>query len=277
MIHVTVLVENTARKRGLLAEHGLSVFIETGERRILFDTGQSGIALHNARVLGCPIDKVDAVVLSHGHYDHTGGLKTVLESAGNPKIYAHPAAFKPKYACNEEYVSRPIGFPGTDERFFRNVEQQNVPTVEPTRIGEGIFVTGEIPRVTAFEDTGGPFFLDEACSQPDPLLDDQSFFFETSQGIVVLLGCAHAGVINTLLHIRTLTGHKHIHAVLGGMHLLSASRERMNGTIDGLRRFSPDHLGPAHCTGRKATSTLFRAFGKRCAPYLAGTRLAFQR
>ncbi len=274
-MHITVLVENTARKRGLLAEHGLSVYIETGDRRILFDTGQSGIAVHNARILGCPIDQVDAVVLSHGHYDHTGGLKRVLESAGNPKVYAHPAAFRPKYACDEKNVSRPIGMPDVDEDFLRKMEYNSVSTIEPTRIGNGIFVTGEIPRVTAFEDTGGPFFLDEACSEPDSILDDQALFFESSQGIVVLLGCAHAGIINSLLYIRRLTGQKPIHAVLGGMHLLSASQERMDRTIDQLRQFSPDHLGPAHCTGRKATSTLCRAFGKKCSPCLVGTQIEF--
>ncbi|MBW1683298.1 MAG: MBL fold metallo-hydrolase [Deltaproteobacteria bacterium] len=276
-ISVSVLVENTALKKGLLAEHGLSVYIEAGEQKILFDTGQSGIVLHNAKVLGHRLDRLDAVVLSHGHYDHTGGLKHVLKSCGDLKIYAHPSAFKPKFACNENGVGRSIGLPGADGGLLPNIEKLSVSTTQPTEIIEGIFVTGQIPRVTPFEDTGGPFFLDAACTQPDLMFDDQALFFNTSQGTVVLLGCAHAGVINTLVYVHELTGGKSIHAVMGGMHLLSADEERMNRTMDHFYRLDPDLLGPAHCTGRSAVFRLHASFGRKCIPFSGGTRITFTR
>ena len=141
---------------------------------------------------------------------------------------------------------------------------------------EGLFVTGEIPRQTDFEDVGGKFFLDERCQQPDPLVDDQALFFETPDGVVVLLGCAHAGVVNTMLQIERLTQGKHFHAVIGGMHLLNASPARLNATIQALRRWNVSQLVPMHCTGMLATTRLWAEFPNRCAAGGVGTQLVFR-
>ena len=272
---VTVLVENTAKSPGLLAEHGLAFWIEAGSQCILFDTGQGGVLVNNAYRLGISLSRVDAVVLSHGHYDHTGGLADALRGNRPNAIYAHPDAMKPKFARNKDGTAREIGMPYPCEQALQRCCGQLVLTEKPTLISNGLMATGPVPHVTEFEDPGGPFFLDAQCAKPDPLVDDQAVFFESTRGTVVLLGCAHAGVINTLRYVRQLTDERPVHAVLGGMHLVGASVQRLKRTIDELREMKIDRLGPAHCTGRAATAALWDALPDRCVPCHVGTQVAF--
>ena len=150
-----------------------------------------------------------------------------------------------------------------------------VSTYEPTEIADGLFVTGEIPRVTDFEDTGGPFFLDENCERPDPLIDDQALFFDSPRGTVVILGCAHAGVVNTLRYVRQLTNDKPIHAILGGLHLLWATEERVSQTVEALRALEIEHIGIAHCTGFEASGALLTALPGKCHACIAGSVVEF--
>ena len=276
-ISITILVNNTSDRRTLLAEHGWAVWIEEGKHKILFDTGQSNIIQANASILGINLSETEAIVLSRGHYDHTGGLMMVLDSASKTDVYLHPEAVKPKFGCRNDEPCRSIGMPAltalnlSEHKNIRNLIWTN----KSTEIFPDIIATGPIRRLADFEDVGGPFFLDAFGAKPDPLLDDQALFFESAKGLVVILGCAHSGVVNTLHYIAELTGQKEFFTVLGGMHLISASPERIEQTIEAFRIHNVQRIGTAHCTGAKATTKLWEAFPKKCFSCSVGTRLEF--
>jgi 7,8-dihydropterin-6-yl-methyl-4-(beta-D-ribofuranosyl)aminobenzene 5'-phosphate synthase len=272
---ITVLVENTASGPGLLAEHGLAYWIEYDDRRVLMDSGQGGVLMSNAYKLGIRLTEIDALVLSHGHYDHTGGVAEALKTNQSVTVYVHPAVFAHKYARKTDGSARQIGLPDATETVLQSLCDRLVYTERPTPVADRLTVTGPVPRLTDFEDTGGPFFLNHACTKPDPLEDDQAVFFDTLEGTVVLLGCAHSGVINTLHYIRQLTDNRPIHAVIGGMHLVNASPQRIERTIEELRKIGVERLAPAHCTGMPATVALWNAFPGRCQSCPVGTRFEF--
>jgi 7,8-dihydropterin-6-yl-methyl-4-(beta-D-ribofuranosyl)aminobenzene 5'-phosphate synthase len=273
-VTITGLAENTAQGMGLLGEHGLSLWIETPETCVLFDTGQGLALAHNAKALGIDLDCADAIVLSHGHYDHTGGLHYSLSQAPNAALFLHPSALASRFS-RREGISREIGMPLHARAAIEERRPSITWTRGPTAVGPGLFVTGPIPRRSAFEDTGGPFFLDADGTMPDPIEDDQAMWIETPGGVVVLLGCAHSGVVNTLDFIREQTGRKPLCALVGGMHLGSASDERMARTIEALSQLSIVGLWPCHCTGVTAMARLMTAFGTHCHPCGVGTRIAF--
>ncbi|MBN1392823.1 MAG: MBL fold metallo-hydrolase [Sedimentisphaerales bacterium] len=260
-IRITILVDDTASRPPLLTEHGLSLWIEYKDKRILFDTGQSNLLLKNAEKLGVDLSMTDAIVISHGHYDHTGGLPAVLKLATNAAIYFHPAAVKPKYSC-KEFKARPIGMPEAAKQAIKN--RKVIWTEKPLQLCNGVTLTGQIPRKNDFEDVGGAFFVDENCHIPDNLLDDQALFIESPNGLIVVLGCAHSGAVNTLNYVTKLTGQDHIYAVIGGMHLLNANKNRMERTIEAFKKYGIEKIVPLHCTGSKAIEYLRESFPDKC-------------
>ena len=274
---ITILVENTVHARGLLAEHGLSFHLQVGQRSLLFDTGQSDLFLHNALKLRLSLAGAEAIVLSHGHNDHTGGLKAAHQAAPQARLFLHRAALAQKFVRDPDGTTRSIGMDPATAEAIPKAATGVVWTSKPAEVLDGIFVTGEIPRQNTFEDTGGPFFRDSAGAHPDPLLDDQALYFDTKDGLVVLLGCAHSGVVNTLEYVLHLTGGRPIHSILGGLHLLKASPERMDKTIAAFRRLDLQRLAPAHCTGLPALAQLWTAFPGRCAPCAVASTFSFRR
>lgn len=276
-IWVTVLVENSVHGRQLQGEHGLAFHLRTDRGQMVFDAGQSELVARNAPLLGVDLDAVQAIALSHGHYDHTGGLATLRNLAPRARLFLHPDALINRFSGQPDGSTREVGLPDAARAVVCEGGEAVVWTRAATEVIDGVFLTGEIPRETAFEDTGGRFYLDEAGTQPDPLLDDQALFFDTTEGVVVLLGCAHAGVVNTLRHIGRLTQGRPVRAVLGGFHLLSASEARLQATLEALAALDVRMIGAAHCTGPAATARLWAAFPDRCCTCAVGSAFRFQR
>ncbi len=256
-LKITVVVDNTASGE-LLAEHGLAYYIECDGKRIFFDSGQGNVIEHNCNKLNIDPLRANAFVLSHGHYDHTGGIKYLAEHfSDNVKVYIHPAAFDKRYAKDEEKY-RYIGISKENKKWIRSKDDQHLFFTEaPTEIFENVWVTGEIPRIHRIEKIEYRFCLNKDINQHDDLPDDQSMFFYTEKGIVVLLGCCHSGIGNTLDYISELTGKKKIYAVIGGMHLKNVSRKRLDFTTDVLVKYKVKKFAPCHCTGQKSTAYLF--------------------
>ncbi len=266
LISVAVLVDDVASEK-VGAEHGLALWLVCDDKCILFDTGQSDLLMENAARMAVDLPGTDAVVISHGHYDHTGGLPDALDVAPEATVYFHPAALDPKYSLKGTRV-KSIGIQNTT---LKKLQDSRVTrTAVATPVFPGIMVTGQVSRVNEFEDAGGAFYLDQECNRADDVLDDQALFIKTSKGLVIVIGCAHAGIINIIEHIHRLTGIERVHALIGGMHLLNAGDERIGETIKALKRWHIEKLYPLHCTGKKAIGMLHRHFGKKCVQCRAG-------
>ncbi|PKN56055.1 MAG: MBL fold metallo-hydrolase [Deltaproteobacteria bacterium HGW-Deltaproteobacteria-14] len=273
-LRITLLVDNSAPE-GLVAEHGFAAWIEVGGLRVLFDTGQGAALAPNAAALGVDLSDADVVVLSHGHYDHGGALAGVLAVAHRAQVYAHPAATRARYSVRGG-VPRAINIPSSAVAALRGLDPGRLVAVTgPTRIAPGVGLTGPIARATAYEDPGGPFFLDPAATSPDLIEDDQALWIATARGVVVVTGCGHAGVINTLRCAQAQSGEERVRAIIGGFHLVHASPARMSATAAALEGLAPALVAPCHCTSAPATEHLAEALGDVVAPPRVGTVFTF--
>lgn len=273
-IEITILVDNRAAP-GLMAEHGLSLWIETGEQRILFDTGQGAALVPNAWALGVDLAEADILVLSHGHYDHVGGIPQVLRRARKLEIYCHPGVVLPRYAIRDG-AARAIHMPKDSSSALDRFPLERLHWIQnPVSLPGDVGLTGPVPRESGFEDTGGAFFLDREGRQADPIEDDLALWIRTDEGLVVCVGCCHAGLLNTLNRVQKLNDGMRIRAVIGGLHLLNAGRERLDRTVAALLALDPDLVIPCHCTGEDASAVLLNALGSKGKPGSAGMRCRF--
>jgi len=271
-IRITTLSENTAN-HGFLAEWGISILVEADGLRILVDTGLSFSAVHNAELLGIDLSTIDRVVISHGHADHTGGIREVLRRSGEIQIIGHPDIWTSKYVRRSEETEQYCGIPFSREELESLGAHFNLET-KPVYINDRIMTTGEIPMLTSYEKIENNLFVKEGgILQPDKLADDLALIINTDFGLVVILGCAHRGIINTLRHAQSLTGNETVYAVIGGTHLYRASEERIEKTIADLKQMGIQKLGVSHCTGFLAASRLAGEFKDVFFLNNAGTRL----
>jgi len=260
-IKITTLSENTAAMPGVLAEWGLSVLVDTGEAKVLFDTGASSSVPHNVRIMGVELSQIDRIALSHGHYDHTGGLMGVLRQAGKPiDIVAHPDMWANKYAKAGDF-ERYIGIPFKRED-LEAIGASFTLSEGPVWITDNIVTTGEVPMVTEYEEIEPMMQVKEDDRfLPDPFRDDQALVVKTELGLVVILGCAHRGAINTVIRAREVTGVEQVHTVIGGTHLVRASEERITLTAAALQEMGVQRVGVSHCTGLNSSVLLAQQLG----------------
>ena len=271
-MQITTLVEDTVNKPGLLAEHGLSVLLETEDEAILFDTGQGHALFHNVTKMGIDLSKVGKIVLSHGHSDHTGGLGDALKASEGAHVYGHPNVFDAKYS-KRKCEQRSIGIPYTRECLQLRGAKLHL-NKEPVQIADGIQTTGEIRRQTDFE-----IVHDRLCVMRDGMLmkddlpDDLSLIVAGREGVTVIFGCGHSGVINTLIQVRRMIGDTPISMVVGGIHLIDATEDRIDRTVHDLKEFNIGRLALCHCTGMLAMMKLYKAFGDKLLFNHVGTQI----
>jgi 7,8-dihydropterin-6-yl-methyl-4-(beta-D-ribofuranosyl)aminobenzene 5'-phosphate synthase len=265
-IRITILCENLVGKLVGSGEHGFSAFIETDQGNYLFDTGSGRSIVPNSLTLNKDLKSIKKIFLSHGHYDHTGGLSEVLKLKGKVEVHAHPHVFLDRIAVLKEddrEIKRFIGI-RYKKRYLESLGANFVFNNAFAEIAKGIFLTGEVPRKTSFEKQDPRLFSEiDGKTTQDLFLDDQSLILDTDKGMVLILGCAHSGMINIINHAINKMGKENFYAILGGTHLDFLSPEQLEESIRSLKKMKTEKIGVSHCTGMRAAFRLHQEFGDR--------------
>jgi len=261
-LQLDIVCENTVgRPIAACGEHGFACLLQTSAGRWLFDTGSGETLLANLAALDLDPRNLDGIILSHGHYDHCGGLLTLLRQTGPRRVYAHPGIFSTRF-WSGQHEQRDISLPFSRHE-LEAAGAEFVFIKDFAELAPGIHFSGEIAREAALE-AGDPHLVRRSDSgdswTTDPFADDASLAIDTDKGLVILLGCAHAGLINTVEWFRRNLGEPRIHAIVGGTHLGPASDEQFSATVDYLARLEFDRLGVSHCTGQIRSAQLYAKF-----------------
>jgi len=274
---ITTLAENTAGKPYLTGEWGFCAFVETDKVNVLCDAAVGTAATSNAEWLQVDIARADKIVLSHSHFDHTEGLPLVLRKMHKEiEVIAAPDLWVGQKFSVDGRV-RPklfIGIPYT-RPFLENWGAHFTLTREPVHLSDNVMTSGEIPLVTDFEKIGEDYLLTQVGDRmmKDDFSDDRFLIIKTTDGLVIVLGCGHRALINSLYHARNITGEKRIHMVIGGCHLIDAPDDRIMKTISALKELDVQRVGVSHCTGLRAAAMMAHELGDRFFFNTAGTRV----
>jgi len=280
-----VPVKDMEVSNSILAEHGFSALIKCTTkdktRTMMFDFGFSpDAAARNADALNVDLTEVEAVALSHGHMDHFQGIEEVATRIGQKglEFVLHPVAFR----TNRFLVPVPdvkVGFPALEKERVEKVGFRIVETKEPYSLLDGdVLFLGEVPRKTSFE-KGMPmaFYTENGQEIWDPIEDDTAMVMNLSgKGLVVISGCSHSGIINSVEYAREITGINKVHVAMGGFHLTGPAFEPIiDNTVKAMKEIAPDYVVPTHCTGRKAILAFERVMPDQFILNMSGTKLTF--
>ena len=245
-LKITILNDNLAG-RWCRAEHGLSYLIEA-DRTILFDTGASELISYNAQILNIDLQKIETIVLSHGHDDHTGGL---MLFSGN-KLICHPDTFLKRYR-KQNYTA--LGIRWDEDEIASKFELQT--SRHPIQLSDQIFFLGEIPRINDFESKKTAF--QKVDGTDDFVMDDSGLAIVTHKGLVIVSGCAHSGICNMITYAIKVTGINKVHLVIGGFHLQNDDGITQS-TIDWMKAMNVEQVIPSHCTSFAAQVAIYKSY-----------------
>ncbi len=274
-LRLTILCDDVVSRAGLESDHGLAVLIERPDCRVLLDAASGERVVRNARALGVALTPLDAIVLSHGHYDHTGGLEAVLREAAPVQVVAHPEVFKRTFACRPDGTQRYIGAPLSQDD-YEALGATFLFSDEPVQLGESFWTTGQVEQQTIYDTAPPPLCVErDGGLVPDDFADDLSLVVALAEGLVIITGCAHAGPVNIVRQARAQTGVQRVHCVIGGTHLGPVKDEDVCDTARRLHELGVELIAPSHCTGPRAFQVLRHSFPGRTVKVGAGDILDF--
>jgi len=284
---IQILVDDTAGPSGTLGESGFSAlaevfFTDSSNFKVLYDTGPSPIALlKNSKVLKINLKTIDAIVLSHGHWDHVGGLNEVIGIIGDKvPLICHPQALSPKYFQGQDQIID-IGIQGIIESIDSLNQKVNLIKVRtPHELINSVMTTGEIPRRNDYEHLSRKLkdvtTFKNGIKIPDPLEDDLSLIFHMADdSVVILCGCCHAGIVNTTSLVADLTSSKNITGIIGGLHLATASNSRLLYTVEVLKQYPIEIIAPCHCSGLRGKTIFSKVFDKNFRDVTVASKIEF--
>ncbi|UCE15023.1 MAG: MBL fold metallo-hydrolase [Candidatus Heimdallarchaeota archaeon] len=286
-LDIQIIVDNNAGPGGTLGESGFSALAEvtytdSTSMKLLFDTGPSPVAfLNNVKKLKIDLTLIDAIILSHGHWDHVGGLKEAIAlSKKRVPVICHPEALLPKVLIEKGKVSD-IGIQGYITTNDLKNKTNLITKTTSHKLSESVLTTGKVPRQNDFELLSGRLkkitTVKNGTNVPDKIEDDLSLIFHlVDDTIVILSGCCHSGIVNTTALATELTCSSKVVGIIGGLHLHDASDERLSKTVQALKKYPIKKMAPCHCSGLRGKFALSAPFGKQFTEVGVTTKLQFE-
>lgn len=269
------LMENKTESSGVLAEHGLSIYIEAQGKKILFDAGASSLFADNAKKMDIDLEQIDTVVISHGHYDHTGGVPRFCEENKIAPIYVHENAFYENYSLEAD-GSKSIDSIQWNDQQRAMIDPRIIRTSGVQWITENIAVSGTIPKIDGFEPTATFYrILPDQSVVEDSMDHEQILVIREPEGLYVFSGCSHRGVVPAIRYARGIFDGERIAVLVAGMHLMWADETMRKKVVDQIVKEDIDQVMPVHCTGINAICDLKMAIGDKCIVPAAGEKYGY--